>query len=221
MARKQTYWFSQQVPVSPAALWDVVSDHAGMVQWLPVGMSLLEVEGRGHRDGVGAIRSLTSAQGTLVERVTTFDARRHTLSYELVSGLPLRQCTGFIRIHPHAVGSVFSTEITAESRIPGASAIFGLLMTRLITVGAARFAYSDRDAPQVGSRRARLRHRLTQPAAASLHLLGGAAINALLTIERYRVVLSPPATPRPMDRGHVATSTTSCRAPTPATLVAV
>jgi hypothetical protein len=39
-------------------VWDVVSDHRGYSGWTTMQTSVLEQEGRGHPDGVGAIRFL-------------------------------------------------------------------------------------------------------------------------------------------------------------------
>ena len=63
----------RRVDAAAEVVWEVVSDHGGMVRWLPFGMSLLEVYGQGYPHGVGAIRSLTSARDTIVERITAFD----------------------------------------------------------------------------------------------------------------------------------------------------
>lgn len=203
MSDSHHHRFSQSVGVHPDEVWQVVSDHATMVRWLPFALSLLEVSGQDHPRGAGAVRSLTSPRGSLVERVTAYDDAQRSLDYELVGGLPLSHYTARVSVAPLRTGCVLSTEMTVASPIPGVGAVVGWLMTRLTTRGAAHFAETqahrnvgldDVDCSTAVSklrpRPARWLHRLA-PATAASYVLGGAAIGALLTVERIRTAIGP------------------------------
>lgn len=203
----------RRVDAAAEVVWEVVSDHGGMVRWLPFKMSLLEVHGQGHPHGVGAIRSLTSVRGTIVERITAFDGVQHRLGYELIEGLPLRRYAAQVSVTPLGTGCILNTEMTVRSRIPGIAALFGLLMTRLTTIGAARFAELHFDPDRCGTaeptqppRFSRWRHRLTQPAAGVLYLLGGVFIGLLLQAERFRTAVGPQARPPALELHHETTA---------------
>jgi ribosome-associated toxin RatA of RatAB toxin-antitoxin module len=76
------------VNVSADALWRVISDFGAADQYL-TGVVACTVEG----EGVGALRTLTSADGgTIVERIETLDAAAHQLSYLLLTDTPFHNC---------------------------------------------------------------------------------------------------------------------------------
>jgi len=70
------------------AIWQVISDFGAASQYL-AGVVNCKVEG----EGVGARRTLTSADGsTIVERLETLDGVAHRLSYALLTDTPFRNC---------------------------------------------------------------------------------------------------------------------------------
>lgn len=69
-------------------IWRVIGDFGAASQYL-VGVVNCTVEG----EGVGARRTLTSAEGsTIVERLETLDGVAHRLSYALLTDTPFRNC---------------------------------------------------------------------------------------------------------------------------------
>ncbi len=70
------------------ALWRAIGDFGAALQYLP-GVVTCTVEG----EGVGALRTLTSADGgAIVERLETLDEAVRQLSYTLQADTPFRNC---------------------------------------------------------------------------------------------------------------------------------
>ena len=70
------------------AIWRVISDFGAGDQYL-AGVVASTVEG----EGVGALRTLTSADGsTIVERLAVLDAAARRLSYALLTDTPFCDC---------------------------------------------------------------------------------------------------------------------------------
>jgi carbon monoxide dehydrogenase subunit G len=70
------------------AIWQVISDLRAACQYLP-GVGNCTVEG----EGVGALRTLTSADGSaVVERLEALDEAAHRLSYALLTDTPFGNC---------------------------------------------------------------------------------------------------------------------------------
>jgi hypothetical protein len=76
------------IDIPADAIWQVIGDFSAACQYL-VGVVNCTVEG----EGVGARRTLTSADGsTIVERLETLDGVAHRLSYALLTDTPFRNC---------------------------------------------------------------------------------------------------------------------------------
>lgn len=76
------------IHVPADAIWQVISDFGAAGQYL-AGVVDCTVEG----EGVGALRTLTSADGsTIVERLETLDAASQRLSYALLTDTPFGNC---------------------------------------------------------------------------------------------------------------------------------
>jgi hypothetical protein len=81
-----SYKISINVPAD--AIWQVISDFGAASQYL-AGVVNCTIEG----EGVGALRTLTSADGnTIVERLETLDGVARRLSYTLLTDTPFRNC---------------------------------------------------------------------------------------------------------------------------------
>ena len=76
------------IHVPADAIWQVIGDFGAACQYL-AGVVNCTVEG----EGVGAQRTLTSADGsTVVERLEELDAAAHQLSYALLTDTPFGNC---------------------------------------------------------------------------------------------------------------------------------
>jgi hypothetical protein len=73
---------SRSVIFSPDVVWNVVSDHLGMVQWLPFGMSLPDVEGR-------AIRPVSAQSGHGIRAGRPGRASRRRRQFATITELPI------------------------------------------------------------------------------------------------------------------------------------
>lgn len=109
-----------------------------MSEWIPARAVVVEVPGRPHERGVGAVRALHMWGRTIRERVTAFEPPTR-LEYELVSGLPFRDYTGEITVSPSGDGSLISTAISFRTIIPGTQLLVAIAI-RIVSAGAARAA---------------------------------------------------------------------------------
>ena len=76
------------IDIPADAIWQVIGDFSAACQYL-VGVVNCTVEG----EGVGARRTLTSADGSMiVERLETLDGVARRLSYALLTDTPFRDC---------------------------------------------------------------------------------------------------------------------------------
>ena len=83
------------IHVPADAIWQVISDFGAAGHYL-AGVVNCTVEG----EGVGALRTLTSADGsTIVERLETLDKITHRLSYALLTDTPFRNCLTIMLVH--------------------------------------------------------------------------------------------------------------------------
>ena len=83
------------IHVPADVVWQVISDFGAACQFL-VGVVDCTVEG----EGVGAQRTLTSADGsTIIERLETLDDAAHRLSYALLTDTPFRDCLTTMQVH--------------------------------------------------------------------------------------------------------------------------
>lgn len=114
-----TYTFTHEVPVPPATVWDVVSDHPGMARWTPLRRVEMEAGGTPDPHGVGAVRALHLVGPPIREEVTGFEPERR-LGYRLLSGLPARDYTGEIVLEPTGPGTRIRWTISFTPAVPGA-----------------------------------------------------------------------------------------------------
>jgi hypothetical protein len=95
------------------AAWQVISDFGTACQYLVMVVNCT-VEGA----GVGALRRLTSADGsTVVERLDVQDEATHQLSYALLSDTPFGNCLTTMALHdlgPSRVELVWSASFDAD-----------------------------------------------------------------------------------------------------------
>lgn len=109
------------IHASRDAIWQVISDFGAADQYLS-GVVDCTVEG----DGVGALRMLTSADGsTIIERLETLDELAYQLSYTLLTDTPFRNCLTTMTIRelaPNQAELEWSATFKAEG-IPTSEAV--------------------------------------------------------------------------------------------------
>lgn len=109
--------FTESFAVSPEALFEVMSDHEGMSEWIGARVSVV----RGPADGgVGTVRRVHAPGFSIDEEVTYADPPRRMV-YRIVRGAPgLRFHRGEILVEPWGeTGSQLTWDIVLESAVPG------------------------------------------------------------------------------------------------------
>ena len=84
------------IHVPADVVWQVISDFGAACQYLSMVVNCT-VKG----EGVGALRTLTSADGTdaIVERLEALDQVTHRLSYALLTDTPFHDCLTTMLVH--------------------------------------------------------------------------------------------------------------------------
>jgi uncharacterized protein YndB with AHSA1/START domain len=105
-------------------VFDVLTDHRAYASFTPLRRSELEREGTPAPNGVGAIRVLHSVGPPLREEVTAYE-RPHLMTYRLLSGAPVRDHVGTVRLTSYGAGTHVSYSL--ETHPVGPLPTFALL----------------------------------------------------------------------------------------------
>lgn len=122
--------------------WSVLTDQVGMSAWAPVRSVTLERDG--DPDGIGAIRVLSRPPLTLREQITDIQCP-HRLSYEFLSGAPVRDYTGETVLTGNHEATDIVWTVRLRQRFPGMTFLVRWTIRRL-ALGLA--AQSERVAHQ-------------------------------------------------------------------------
>ena len=128
--------FVESFAVPPERLWEVLSDHEGMSEWIGARVSVVAGPPDG---GVGTVRRVRARGLTLDEEVTYADAPRRMV-YRIVRGLPvLRFHRGEILIAPWGkTGSQLTWDILLESALPGVAPAIAATLRPAIRAGLSK-----------------------------------------------------------------------------------
>ena len=113
----------RRIPASADVVWRVLTHHEGMSSWAPGVMVTIERRGTTDSDGVGAVRVVRMAGISIRELITQFEPDTR-LGYRCVSGIPLRDYSGDVRLSPDGQFTDVTWELSAAVR---SSALGGLL----------------------------------------------------------------------------------------------
>jgi uncharacterized protein YndB with AHSA1/START domain len=117
-----------ELQASPEMVWSVLLDTSGWPRWAPV--RSVVIEQAGDDDTVGEIRELKTWGGSVRERVTAAERHRR-LSYELLSGAPVRNYRGSLTLEPSQMGTTLTWGVEFDA--PWYSRpILGLVVSRTI-----------------------------------------------------------------------------------------
>lgn len=108
---------TESFAVPPERLWEALSDHAGMTEWLGSRVSVVAGPADG---GVGTVRRIHAGPLAVDEQVTYADPPRRMV-YRVVRGAPmLRFHRGEILIEPWGeTGCNLTWDILVDSPVPG------------------------------------------------------------------------------------------------------
>ncbi|MEN3608460.1 SRPBCC family protein [Plantactinospora sp. ZYX-F-223] len=124
---------------SPAVVYALLIDGAGWPGWSPLGSFELERPGADEPEGVGAIRVFRTGRVTSRERVVERVPDRR-FSYELLSGLPLRDYRADVDLTPERGGTSIRWHSTFTAKVPGTGWLYRRALGRFIGRVAAGLA---------------------------------------------------------------------------------
>lgn len=115
---QETVSISQTINATPAQVWALIGNFHGIMDWFP-GVTECRPEG----NGVGAIRHLTMADGSVISDRLVVDQPGQSYSYEIAAGeIPMKNYLGTVSVEPNGDGSTLryhgSFEVTDEQREP-------------------------------------------------------------------------------------------------------
>jgi uncharacterized protein YndB with AHSA1/START domain len=123
--------FSRTVAAPAEVLFEVLSDHRGMAAITSFRKVALEREGEPAPNGAGAIRVLHLIGPPVREEITAFEPPR-LLSYRLLSGLPVRDHAGTIRLEPVPGGTRMSYVVETVPTLGPASPVVLAILRRAV-----------------------------------------------------------------------------------------
>ncbi|MBE1489900.1 SRPBCC family protein [Plantactinospora soyae] len=116
---------------SPAAVHALLRDGAGWPTWSPIDSFELERPGPDEPEGVGAIRIFRTGRTTSRERVVERVPDRR-FSYELLSGLPIRDYRADVDLTPDDGGTLIRWRSSFSATVPGTGWIYRRALGRFI-----------------------------------------------------------------------------------------
>jgi len=123
----------QYIEAPPGRVWPVLSDHEGMVRWMPVREVVRRRSGSPEPDGVGAIRTIRGMGLVIEEQVTGWKSGER-FEYVLTEGAPLSDHVGEMILEAAEGGTLVRWCVRFRPLIPGT----GAFIERLVRAGLAR-----------------------------------------------------------------------------------
>jgi uncharacterized protein YndB with AHSA1/START domain len=120
------FTLTRAIAAPPEVVFDTITDHPSYPEFTPIRRAVLEREGEGAANGVGAIRALHVLGPPIRERVLDY-RRPDRFSYEVLSGVPVRSQVGTVTIEASPGGSVMRYELEVEPLLPGTGAVVSLV----------------------------------------------------------------------------------------------
>ncbi len=119
---------SVDLPVSPAAAWDVLSDHEGISDWAGLGTVKVDSPAFDGGNGRGLERAVKTDVGPVREQVFEWVPNKH-IGYRIIEGGPFSVYNGHIRLQPLKKGCRVVWSVDFRSRIPGAGSILRAVLS--------------------------------------------------------------------------------------------
>jgi len=124
---------------APHVIYRLLRDGATWPTWSPLGSFELESPGAAEPEGLGAIRIFRTGRYTSRERIVELVPDRR-LSYELVSGLPLRGYRADVDLETHGASTTIHWHSSFVPKVPGTGWIYQRTLSRFIQRCAAGLA---------------------------------------------------------------------------------
>lgn len=117
-----SFTFTREISAPPATVFAVLTDHRRYSELTPLRKSELEREGEPAPNGLGAIRKLTAVGPSLREEVIAYQADER-FSYKLLSGLPVRDHVGTVKLTASGSGTEMVYAVRTEPTVPVVGAV--------------------------------------------------------------------------------------------------
>jgi uncharacterized protein YndB with AHSA1/START domain len=108
---------------SPETVFALLVDGSTWPDWSPIGSFELVEKGNGDPEGVGAVRIFSTGRTRSTERVVMVRPNE-IFSYELVSGLALRDYRAVVRLEPSGERTTIRWRSTFRAKVPGTGWIY-------------------------------------------------------------------------------------------------
>jgi len=126
------FTLTRRIEAPPEVVFDTITDHRRYSEYTPIRRAELEREGDTEPNGKGAIRALHLVGPPMRERVIAYD-RPHLFTYELLSGLPVRDHVGTVTLDAEGAGSRMTYRVETTPTIPLSGPV--LVSTLKIAIG--------------------------------------------------------------------------------------
>jgi uncharacterized protein YndB with AHSA1/START domain len=115
----------------PETVFALLVDGSTWPEWSPVGSFELVEKGNGDPEGVGAVRIFRTGRVRSKERLLIVRPNE-IFSYELVSGLAVRDYTAVVRLQHSGAGTTIIWRSTFRAKLPGTGWIYQRQLGRFI-----------------------------------------------------------------------------------------
>src|SRR5581483_1625375 len=118
-ARMIDVTLTRSAPAQIERVFDAMTDHRGIVEYMWwCRRSMLDREGSPAPNGVGAIRRLVAIGPPFIEQIVEYE-RPTRWAYTVLSGAPIRDHLGTIKLREIGTGTEVSWHLRATLKIPG------------------------------------------------------------------------------------------------------
>ena len=122
---------TRRIAGKPQDVFDTYTDHVGWAEWGGIGRARIEREGDPAPNGTGCIRVLGPGPLAAREEILSFEPPKRMTYRILGGGLPIRDHFGEVDFEPDGDGTRILWRCRFESKLPGAGALFRVLVARL------------------------------------------------------------------------------------------
>jgi hypothetical protein len=133
----------------PATVFALLVDGSTWPDWSPIGSFELVEPGNGSPEGVGAVRIFRTGRVASRERLVTVTPDK-LFSYELVSGLAIRDYRAVVRLEPAAESTTIHWRSTFRPKVPGTGWIYRRQLERFIGLTVNGLAAASESAALAG-----------------------------------------------------------------------
>jgi len=141
-----SFTYVREVAAPPEVVWDVLTDHRAYADFTAMRASELEREGEPAPNGVGAIRVLRAVGPPLREETIVYEAPER-FSYKLLSGAPVRDYVGTVKLAPSGSGTEITYAVRTIPTLPvGGFAVVGVVKQAIKALLRGISAESERRA---------------------------------------------------------------------------